>query len=361
MSALAVRGAVKVPVFVAGAGVSVDAGMPDSRGLFAAFERRLGADLRLWGEYGRLRARLVEEAETRVALDAPGTSREIPAENQINVQHLVDEIRNPSGVFAGSPALADEFIRAVMGMIRDELTLKDRRLARYFRALVTLFNALGMPLHVFTLNFDPCFESLSSPDFRMEAGFGGVGPNFPWDFSRFTDPRVAVALFLCKMHGSLDWRKTKEGRIYTVGPEEQDGIEDAVVVLGQEPKRRGEFPEPYERYREWFMERAEFAGRVIVIGYGFGDAGINDMLARFVNGGACDRLTVVAKADAGAERAEQESRVRDLLGGSGDVRFLWMSAKNLSRAYRVADAGLGAVGLGGWFHRRLGLAGVAGE
>ena len=162
---------------------------------------------------------------------------------------------------------------------------------------------------MFSLNYDLCVERLSAPDFRVETGFGGIGPKHPWDWERFEDSEVGPSppeLYLYKLHGSINWKRDAAGNLIRL--EQTEGIppEKMELIFGRDFKL--EAADPYLFYT-YELRRYSFEASVIVtIGYGFGDAHINKILGQALKRKPGTRLAVISSAqnDEAVRRKTQE-------------------------------------------------------
>src|SRR5258708_17355882 len=103
-----------------------------------------------------------------------------------------------------------EFKREILKSLKNWVCPEDVTKSDYYKGLVNLQRGLNYPLRVFSLNYDLCVERLETNNFRVETGFGGVGPQFLWDWERFDDipeDPSAPELYLYKLHASINCKR----------------------------------------------------------------------------------------------------------------------------------------------------------
>lgn len=212
-----------------------------------------------------------------------------------------------------------KFRKRILADLKQWMCPEDSAKADYYRGLMTIQRDLNYPLHVFSLNYDLCVERLSSPEFRVETGFEGYGPNHSWDWERFVDMEgsnnIAPQLVLYKLHGSINWKRsaaTKE--LFCVEQIENVNAEKMEVIFGREFKLEAADPYLFFAYR--FRDLSLVARLIVSLGYGFGDAHINKMLTQSLRNDPERRLLVIQRCDNTACDAKANEIVQLLdLGG----------------------------------------------
>lgn len=320
-------------VTLTGSGVSVGAGIPHAKGVLDGIEDKFasGGDWENHMEdYSEIKKAITHHLS---AVGSPGgldsLGPEERAEFLYGFEHLVDWLWDGKRIGPVSGEIVRKLYFLVMNEFGNMLKIRNPECAAYFNVLPELQSRLGRRIHVWSLNFDLGFETLHRPGFRVATGFAGYGKGHYWNKDRFRLRGSRRGLDLHKMHGSVNWRETSEGRLYSLDPKEPIDITKARIVLGRGPKKRRDFPEPYEFYKSRFRDLSSMAREVYVVGYGFGDREINDMLREFVNGEFCDRLVVVTKFGKDMNRKRETRHIRELLGGSDKIRVVSMDAKRL--------------------------------
>lgn len=149
-------------------------------------------------------------------------------------------------------------------------------------------------LEVFTTNYDRAVEEFCATlrNVQLIDGFAHDEKRRVWEWdpsildTPLTDPRRESTLALYKLHGSLDWRKTIDGRIEQVRPEEPIGpggarsFEENVLIY---PGGKAQpISEPFRKLYEVFALRIGAVTRCLVIGFSFRDEYLNVGFTEFL-------------------------------------------------------------------------------
>lgn len=309
-------------VVVSGAGASVGAGVPHANGMLGAIESNFspGGEWGMFsGDYANLKNALRDESTpngTTVGNLAQGKG----SGHAFGLDELVDLLRYGVPGSAVPEKRREKMHKLAMHDIGRMLKLGNPRTSAYLKMLRVLLNSLGIPVHLFSLNFDTCIEELHSEKIPVVTGFGGFGERHGWNFGRFLAPEIKAALYLYKLHGSMNWRLSDSGVLYSVSPSDPVDMLNAQVLLGRIPKKAGNFPLPFPHYVQRFFDLTLATRCAYVVGYGFGDPEINKMLQRFVTEKHCDRLVVVTRFDGMADPKKEVDYIREQLLGSDKVR-----------------------------------------
>ncbi|MDI9639417.1 SIR2 family protein [Geitlerinema splendidum] len=141
---------------------------------------------------------------------------------------------------------------------------------------------LNYPLRIFTLNYDLCVESIAGDNFNVETGFGDYGPQNLWDYERFNDSPTsgdpAPEIFLYKLHGSINWKRDEQKRLYQVRQVQSVESSSMELIFGREFKL--EAADPYLFYAYEFRRLTTGCRLIVTIGYGFADEHINKLLSQ---------------------------------------------------------------------------------
>lgn len=171
----------------------------------------------------------------------------------------------------------------------------------YYSGLTSLQKDLNYPLHIFSLNYDLSIERLSSADFRVETGFEGSGPRFPWEWQRFAfagdTSSLLPQVFLYKLHGSVNWKRDKDTKqLFSVDQVSSVDPDKMELIFGREFKM--EAADPYLFFAYQFRILTLEARLIVVVGYGFGDTHINKMLSQSLSSDSTRRMLVVQRCQA---------------------------------------------------------------
>jgi len=204
---------------------------------------------------------------------------------------LVTLARGDDGDFAK----VRDFRRLILRQLKTWMSPDDISLADYYKGFIPIQRGLTFPLRIFSLNYDLCMEHLNSADFRIETGFGGIGPKFPWDWERFDDSNAGPTLpeiYLYKLHGSINWKRDSGRNLICLQQTESILPEQMDLIFGRDFKL--EAADPYLFYT-YELRKYSLETKVIVcIGYGFGDQHINKILTQAMQRDEAKRLLVIA-------------------------------------------------------------------
>lgn len=142
--------------------------------------------------------------------------------------------------------------------------------SRYYEHFFEFQRDWKYPLRVFSLNYDRCFENNIPSDTKLELGFGN---NERWSDDNFYLQHDDVNIYLYKLHGSIDWYREEDNTVRLGRP----GLEDRhEVIFGTDIKLQSIDPYLFcvHEFRKYSLE----CKVMIVIGYGFADDYINNLL-----------------------------------------------------------------------------------
>ena len=206
------------------------------------------------------------------------------------------------------------FRRLILRQLKAWVLLEEPEDAAYYEGFKRLQKQLNFPLKMFSLNYDLCVEyQHNNDDFRVESGFPGVGLSKPWDYLRFDDKQaehIEPAVYLYKLHGSIDWKRDSKKNIVRLAHTESIKPEEMEVIFGRDFKLEAADPYLFFAYefRRWTLD----SKIIISIGYGFGDDHINKMLSQALREEPTRRLVVVARCLAEKIEAKREEVRRQI-------------------------------------------------
>src|ERR1700733_6513109 len=205
------------------------------------------------------------------------------------------------------------FRQRILADLKKWMCPEDSAQADYYRGLIALQRDLNYPLHVFSLNYDLCVESLNSSEFRVETGFANYGPSHPWDWERFVDMEtsnnIAPHLVLYKLHGSINWKRSPETKdLFCVQQIESVDAEKMEVIFGREFKL--EAADPYLFFAYKFRDLSLETKLIVALGYGFGDGHINKMLTQSLRNDPERRLLVIQRC----QESDCAAKVDEVIG-----------------------------------------------
>lgn len=204
--------------------------------------------------------------------------------------------------------LFNQYLNFIYHCVIKWLTPKDYSAANDLlspvKALLQETNEEEYYINFFTLNYDLIFEKVfNSQDARpLNNGFS----NLNWDATSFDVPQTKINLY--KIHGSLDWYLDKDDtrclQDYEVAFNVQQPDErKPQVILGYESKLFS--VDPFFTLLQKFIDKLDTANLVVVIGYSFFDAYLNNILIKFLNSSNNKKLLIVDPNFSGKDNPEE--------------------------------------------------------
>jgi hypothetical protein len=340
-------------IFLLGAGASAEAGIPVSGAMIDLVEKSLhsgGTDEGLYhhvksaihfsaGLKGRFGASVPFNIETLV-----NTLYELERNEEHPLYPFIAAWSSRFVALAG-PDFGEvrRFRQRILANLKKWMCPEDSAKSDYYRGLIGLQRDLTYPLHVFSLNYDLCVESLNSSDFRVETGFASYGPSHPWDWERFDTENgnnVAPQLVLYKLHGSINWKRSAETKeLFCVQQIESVDADRMEVIFGREFKLEAADPYLFFAYR--FRDLSLVTRLIVTLGYGFGDAHINKMLTQSLRSDPERRLLVIQRCEANDcdKKAKEIQQLLDLADDRVEqVRVQPGSAKQFLETSNLAES-----------------------
>ena len=284
-----------------GAGASRDAGLKTSIDMVRDLEARLGGDSG-WSDFASL-----YNCVKSCILYADGVRGDFNTGDAFNIERLVnalDELsRNQEHTIYpfvaawnmellrhGDPTFArvrELRTKIVAQLVSDWVHLQNYDSADYYEGIIKLQRAWGTPLHVFSLNYDMCVERVCRTHAcNVNRGFEkSEDGETVWNWLQMEDEERSVdPIYLYKMHGSLDWRRTKNGELIALDePKPGDSVDDYQLIFGTSYKLR--YDDPF-LYFVYCLRRFAIEAKVIVsVGYSLQDDHVNKILERAMHAG----------------------------------------------------------------------------
>jgi len=147
-------------------------------------------------------------------------------------------------------------------------------------------------INFFTLNYDLIFEKVfNSPEAKpLNNGFS----NNVWDTTSFDVEQTKINLY--KIHGSLDWY-SEDDTTHSLADYEiafnalQPDERKPHLILGYDTKLFS--VDPFFTLLQKFIEKLGKANLVVIIGYSFFEAYLNNLLIKFLNSSENKKLFIV--------------------------------------------------------------------
>lgn len=199
------------------------------------------------------------------------------------ISHLIGASAEPT-----HPRLYEQLHREMIRALDRLLAVGEASPTEYLLPLVRF----GPRLTIATLNYDVALEVAADA-----AGVGWSDAMVAWAGTGRLDWQDA-AVRLLKLHGSLRWRRL-DTRTLTDGPTipvetvetRAEHGDNAFLVFGRREKLQGSGP--FLQLLEAFRTHLDSSDALVVIGYGFADAHVNEVIHRWLNAGTNRRLVVV--------------------------------------------------------------------
>jgi hypothetical protein len=341
-------------IFLLGAGASVEAGIPMSGEMVTKIEVLLQSNDD-WKPYLDLYHHV--KSGIHYAAGIRGKfNNDVPYNIETLVSTLYELERNElhplypfiaswNSRFVGLAHEGFKNIRELRKLILRELKRwmcpEDSSKAEYYSGFKGLQRDLNYPLNVFTLNYDRCFEAISSHEFSIETGFEGYGPTSYWDWERFeqgeSGPASLPQAYLYKLHGSINWKRDEGKNLYCVDQTENVEFDKMEIIFGRDFKL--EAADPYLFYAYQFRRCTLDSKLVVAIGYSFADGHINKMLEQALQRDPEMRVLVVSSCksddDCNAKRKDVAQKIgvscKQILAQQGTARSFLQRA-NLAEA-----------------------------
>ncbi len=245
-------------------------------------------------------------------------------ENLVSLLDTIIKIAKPDAepfVFVGSwekrlnpfisgeqtESLASSFRENIIKRIRGAWLMPDdwKSKSAYYKSLIEFKNELdGMPLEIFTLNYDLCVEHNLSGE-HIEDGFDENGN---WSFRRYDhEQENQIGYYLYKLHGSINWKKSETERL--IKTEGHIDTNDLAIIFGVDNKLQS--LDPYLFYFYLFREHCLNAKLIIASGYGFMDEHINDVIRQAFKDSPKKKLAINMRCpDVGATKTGISARLK---------------------------------------------------
>jgi hypothetical protein len=168
---------------------------------------------------------------------------------------------------------------------------------------ITARKASEPRVQLFTTNYDTLFEQAAQEGgYAVIDGFSFTSPRtfsgryFDYDIvqrerTRLKDEEsfVSKVFHLYKMHGSLTWERTGQGRVQQV-----DSTESPLIVYPASDKYESSYEQPYFEMMSRFQQALRRENTLlIVLGFGFRDKHIQNVILEAVNQNPSFQLVIV--------------------------------------------------------------------
>lgn len=190
-----------------------------------------------------------------------------------------------------SPRLLQAFIDYIYSKLTDWLTIKSPESVSYLARFVDF--GKGLPgIDIFSLNYDLCIET-SLKSFAKET----VNNGFTEDGWKPDSLESDSPIRLFKLHGSLDWVEDEMFGLCALdfprhkSAEEIDANHRPLLIFGTSHKLSAR--QPFLTLAYYFSQVVLTRQILVVIGYGFGDDYVNEIIEQGVRSNTRLRIVVV--------------------------------------------------------------------
>lgn len=183
----------------------------------------------------------------------------------------------------GTPEARRRLTRILREHFGKMLLLGDPDPDNYCRKPDELAVHLGYALHVCSTNQDTSIEENTDPD-RLVDGYLGRGIDHLWNGDLYPVKGTEPKLCLHKLHGSVNWQRTPDGKFFSTDPSKKIDVTKAALVLGHKEKVPSRLPYIFERQKDIFYRVG--ADLIAVVGSSLRDQHVNELLIDALRRGA---------------------------------------------------------------------------
>ncbi len=268
-------------IFLFGAGISADAGIPTSEMMIKEVEKLIYTNEE-WYKFRDLY--FLIKSGVSFSYGIQGKEPVFNIEVLVNtLNELEKKEMHPLYPFIGSWSvkfnevignnfnLIKEFRKKIINKLKQWMQPEDLQKSSYLKKLIDFKNEINFPIRIFTLNYDLLIEeNLNS--LKIELGFD---ENRRWNYKRFSELDEEPDVYLYKLHGSIRWQRdinTHIVKYIDTVPDEPD------LIFGTQYKMQ--YIDPYLFMISEFRHYCLKAKLIVCIGYSFSDDHINSILSQ---------------------------------------------------------------------------------
>ncbi len=305
--------------FLLAAGASVDLGLPTSRKVVEAFDELMADPIsQIPSEDRHLYHRITESLRLGQPTGLAPEQLAGLTPKPLTDFELIFDLLNPGPgdpIVPGTPKSRKRLYHTLRQHFVDMLFL-DADTENHFEKLGPLPSCLGYTIEVFTLNQDQGVEQGAGLFTHVETGCRVHGPDHPWSEVWFHTSDGRLIIFLHKVHGSTNWQRNSRGEFFSVDPARLLDAMKAALVLGHKAKTPGNLPYTFKFHQHRF--RTIGMDLVVVIGFGFRDGHIVDLLIDVLRNGT-DILVVSPETSDSFEEFRNRAAQVIKAGNSGSA------------------------------------------
>ncbi|MEM2175204.1 MAG: SIR2 family protein [Candidatus Micrarchaeia archaeon] len=300
-------------IFLVGAGISADAGVPVSSKMVEDVEKLVNTE---WSRFKDLYFLVKSGVEFSYGIQ--GKRPIFNIEVLVNIlNELEKKEMHPLYPFIGSWHikfnevignnfnLIKEFRESIIEQLKSWVNPSDLRKADYLKKLSYLKAEINFPLRIFSLNYDLLLEKkLEEEALTIERGF--EEDTREWNYKRFTELSEEPDIYLYKLHGSIDWERNRETQVVRYIdsiPREPD------LIFGTQYKMQ--YIDPYLFMISEFRHYCLKAKLIVCLGYSFSDEHVNSILSQSLLKNNVVKMHILAYN-------EEEEKIKNILKCSTD-------------------------------------------
>ena len=208
---------------------------------------------------------------------------------------------------------------------------------------ITARKASEPRVQLFTTNYDTLFEQAAQEGgYAVIDGFSFTSPRtfsgryFDYDIvqrerTRLKDEEsfVSKVFHLYKMHGSLTWERTEQGRVQQV-----DSTESPLIVYPASDKYESSYEQPYFEMMSRFQQALRRENTLlIVLGFGFKDKHIQNVILEAINQNPSFQLVIVNYNGNGTINREELKEYFDGNEVKRNVSIVFDTFKNFTESF----------------------------
>jgi len=198
-------------------------------------------------------------------------------------------------------AIISEFKKKIIGQLKIWVNPNNLKLSNYLKKIEDLVKEIQFPIRIFTLNYDLLIEKKLRNSLKIERGF--EEDTREWNYKRFSENSDEPKVYLYKLHGSIDWQRNPNSQIVTyVDPNSLPNEPD--LIFGIQYKMQ--YIDPYLFLISEFRHYCLKAKLIVIIGYSFSDDHINSILSQALSQKRDRKMYILAYK-------EDKERIKNML------------------------------------------------
>lgn len=270
-------------IFLFGAGISADAGIPTSTKMIKEVEELVKTDNR-WSAYKDLYFLIKSGIEFSYGIQGK--------EPLFNIEILLNTLNelekkemHPLYPFIGSwnirfnEVIGNEFDliknfrEDIIEKLKQWMQPQNFKESEYLKKIKNIRNDINFPIRIFTLNYDLLLEkNLKNSKLNIEMGFD---EERKWNYKKFTEFPHEPDIYLYKLHGSIDWQRDEKTQTVS---QVDNTPQNPDLIFGIQYKMQ--YIDPYLFMISEFRYYCLNTKLIVCLGYSFSDEHINSIISQ---------------------------------------------------------------------------------